>query len=153
MAMLNQTSDTMWFCMWTTKWQWWKLICITFLFHIFVRYISIILNMIFHFCPFSFTCPFSVFTLINHNMFECRSRQVFLKFTGQANTGCTDSSVHNHMCVIIFFTRKLHSWHQLEEKPFVNGVDAIYQFSSMSWCTNNVVNNNRKGLWQHWNPF
>ena len=29
MVMINQPYATMWFCVWTTKWQWWKLVCIT----------------------------------------------------------------------------------------------------------------------------
>ena len=53
--------------------------------------------------------PVFVFSFINHSVFECRSREVFLKFTGQTNIGFTGSSVHNHICVITFFNRKLQS--------------------------------------------
>ena len=116
-------------------------------FQIFVRYISIILYMILPFCTLFLTCQFFVFPLINHSMFACHSRQVFLKFTGQTNIKCTGSSVHNHLCVINVFTLTLHSWHLLEEKPFGDVVEAIYYFFNMSWCTNTAVNNNIKGLW------
>ena len=58
MIILNQPSETMWFCVWTTKWQLWKLIFFTKNIDIFVRNIRILLNMILIFCPFLFTCPF-----------------------------------------------------------------------------------------------
>ena len=52
---------------------------------------------------------FFVFALINYNMFACRIRQVFLKFSGQSSIRCTGYSVHNYLCVVNFLTRKLHS--------------------------------------------
>ena len=63
MVMLTQTSDTMWLCVWTTKCKWWNLVCITKYFQIFVRNISIIVNMILLFCTNLFTCPFLCFPL------------------------------------------------------------------------------------------
>ena len=93
--------------------------------------------------------PIYYFFLINHPIFTCRSREVFLKLTGQTNIICKSSSVHIHLCVIHFCTHKLQSWYELEEQHFVNGVESIYYISTMSWCTNYTVNNNRKWLWQH----
>ena len=101
-GMLTQLYENMWFCVWTTKWQRQKMVFTTKYFHIFVRKISIILNMALHFCPLLFTCPFFLFDLINQSMFECRIRQAFLKLSGQANILCTGYSVHNHLCVIKF---------------------------------------------------
>ena len=66
---------------------------------IFLLDISIIINMIFPFCPLLFNFPFFLFALINHSMFVCCNRQVFLIFSGQTNIGCTGYSVHNHLCV------------------------------------------------------
>ena len=76
--MLTQISYTMWFCVNTIKWQWCKLFCITKHLNIFVWNIIILLNMILPFYPFSFDCTYFIFAFINHYMFACRIRQVFL---------------------------------------------------------------------------
>ena len=75
---------------------------------------------------------------------------MFLKFSGQSSIRCTGYSVHNHLCVVNFLTRKLHSWHSLEKKKNFDTIEAIYYFSAMSWCNDTMVNNNRKFLRQHW---
>ena len=43
-----------------------------------------------------------VLSLINHSMFACCIREVFLKSSDQNNTRCMGSRVHNHMCVTVF---------------------------------------------------
>ena len=58
MIIINQPSYTMWFFVWTKKWQWWELVCITKQLNIFVWNIVILLNMILPLCPLSFTCFF-----------------------------------------------------------------------------------------------
>ena len=79
MVMLNKSSDTIWLCVWTKKWQRWKLVFITKNIHIFVCNIIILLNIIFTFCPPFFICPF-LFVLIDQSMFACYTRQVFWKY-------------------------------------------------------------------------
>ena len=125
MLMLTQPSDTMRFCMWTTKWEWWKLVFITKHFHIFVRYIIIILNMIFPFWPLLFTCQFFAFYLINQSMFTLRSRQVFLS-TGQTNVGFTVSNLYNHLC---------HNFLHLE----VSQLKLIRRKNLFQWCWGHLL--------------
>ena len=54
--------------------------------------------------------PVFVFVLINKSMFVCHIIQVFLRFSGQTNIRYTGYSVHNHLCIIIFFTQQSHNW-------------------------------------------
>ena len=61
-------------------------------------------------CLYTFAyLPFFVFALINYSMFSYRIRQVFLELSGQTKIICMSYSVHNHPCVIKFFTRQFHS--------------------------------------------
>ena len=49
--------------------------------------------------------PVFLFFLINHSMLVCRSRQVFLKFSGQTHIRCTVSIVNNHKFFINLYTQ------------------------------------------------
>ena len=94
--MLTQPSDKMWFFVCNIKLELWKLVCITKTFNIFVVNISILLNIILPFCPLLFTCPFFVFALINHSMFACCMRKVFLNSMDKLT-----SDVRVPVCIII----------------------------------------------------
>ena len=61
MLMLAQPSDTMWFCVWTTKWQCYQLVCIIKVFNRFSLNISIILNMILPFYTLFLNWPLLYF--------------------------------------------------------------------------------------------
>ena len=81
--------------------------------NIFVRNISILLNMILPLCLILFTCPFFVFALINRSIFACCMIQVLFKFSDKNIIRCTSSSVHYHLFFLPFFSWQLYSWHQL----------------------------------------
>ena len=78
MIMITQPPCSMRLWMWTTKLQFWELVCIAIHFQIFVCNISIILNMILSVCEFSFTGSFSIFSLINESMFTMLLSHIFL---------------------------------------------------------------------------
>ena len=78
--MLTKPPCAMSIWMWTTKWWFWELFCITIHFHIFVCNMIIILNMIFSVCPFSFTRSFTEFLLINDSMFLMLFRYIFWNY-------------------------------------------------------------------------
>ena len=77
MTMITQPpwSTRLW--MWTIKWQWWELVCITIHFHIFVCNISIILNMILSIYPFYFTSYFFSFNWSKTPCFRCSLDRFF----------------------------------------------------------------------------
>ena len=149
MLMLTQPSDTMLFCVCTTKKS---MIEAGFYYkhiNIFVCNISIFLNIIFPFYPLSFTCPFLYFTWsitpCLRAALDRRLRNYLAKLT---------SDVRVPVCITIF----CHNFLQPEvsklslivKETFANGVEAIYHLYAMSWYTDRTVNNNRKYLWQHW---
>ena len=95
-----------------------------------------------------FYLPIFVFALINHSMFVCRSRQVFLKFYGQTNIVCTGSSVHNHMCVKTFSPGSCTvciNWRKnisaMELRPFNNYLPCPCALIQKSIITENTCDN------------
>ena len=82
MIALTQTPFSMSLWIWTTKYQFWSLVCIAIYFHFFVCNISIILNIILSVCPFYFT-GFFLLSLINETMFPMLLRQMFWKLFSQ----------------------------------------------------------------------
>ena len=71
MIMITQPPCSMRLWMWTTKLQFWELVCIAIHFQIFVCNISIILKMILYFYPFYFTVFFLYFTWSMNPWLQC----------------------------------------------------------------------------------
>ena len=94
--MLTQPSDTIWFCVSTKKWQWWKMSCIKKHLNLFVRNTRTILNMKLTLFTITFNCLFFVFALTNHSMFVWRIIQVFWNYWAKLT-----SSVQVSECITI----------------------------------------------------
>ena len=104
MVMLNQLSDIMWFLCGTQNGNDGNWFVFKNVSHLCAQHH----HHSEHAIPFLFTfiyLPLFLFAFIDHSMFACHSRQVFLKLSDQTNMGCTGSSMHNHLCVITFSPR------------------------------------------------
>ena len=103
MIILTQHSDTIWFCLWTTKFQCWKLGCITKHLSIFVLNIRILLHRILPLCPLYFSCPFLYFPW-SITPYLCAALVLFKKKLGLTNISGRIFRVYYHLNVIQFWT-------------------------------------------------
>ena len=90
MKMFTQPSQSMGFCMWTTKLQWLKLRWSTWNFYWFVLYIFSVLDMLLMIRPFTLTSSFPALTMINQSIHMGWIWRMLLKYPS-----------YNGVCILI----------------------------------------------------